>query len=215
LNSRVRFVITAVLLMTAVILLRLHNHGEVFPPRPPLASFPLRLGGWTGSDLPMAPDTLAILGPGEFVFRDYGNNSEDTPPVNLLIAYFPTQEAGDAIHSPKHCLPGNGWAPVESSRMVLTLPGHAPFPANHYVIAKGEERQLVIYWFWAHDRAVASEYWVKFYLVADSIRMHRSDGSLFRLLTPLRPGETEDSAQQRLLSFAGNVVPLTNQYVPK
>jgi EpsI family protein len=163
----------------------------------------------------MSPDALAILGPGEFVFRDYQNQSDDTPPVNLLIAYFPSQQAGDAIHSPKHCLPGNGWAPVESGRIRLSLPGHAPFLANHYVIAKGEERQLVIYWFWAHDRPVASEYWVKFYLVADSIRLHRSDGSLFRLLTPLRPGETGDAAQQRLLSFAGLVLPLTNQYIPK
>jgi EpsI family protein len=74
---------------------------------------------------------------------------------------------------------------------------------------------LVVYWFWAHDRAVASEYWEKFYLVADSIRLHRSDGSLFRLITALQAGETEDAAQQRLLAFAGNIVPIINQYVPR
>jgi EpsI family protein len=74
---------------------------------------------------------------------------------------------------------------------------------------------MVIYWYWAHDRAVASEYWAKFYLVADSIRLHRSDGSLFRLITPLRRGETSDAAQKRLLSFAGDVVPLIDRYVPK
>lgn len=98
---------------------------------------------------------------------------------------------------------------------MVSLPGHAPFAANRYIIAKGDERELVLYWFWAHDRAVASEYWAKFYLVEDSIRLHRSDGSLFRIVTSLQPGETEDAAEQRLLSFAGNVVPLINQYVPR
>ena len=32
--------------------------------------------------------------------------------INLYIAYFPTQKAGDTIHSPNHCLPGAGWVPT-------------------------------------------------------------------------------------------------------
>jgi len=147
--------------------------------------------------------------------RNYRDTAEESPDINLFMAYFPSQRAGDTPHSPKHCLPGNGWAPVESDRMMVSLPGHAPFPANRYIIANGDEHRLVIYWFWAHDRAVASEYWEKFYLVADSIRLHRSDGSLFRLITALQAGETEDAAQQRLLAFAGNIVPIINQYVPR
>src|SRR5271157_5736089 len=63
-------------------------------------------------------------------------------------------------------------------------------PAKPYVVTKGDSRQLVLYWYWAHDRGVASEYWAKFYLVADSIRMSRSDGALVRLTTPMQPGES-------------------------
>jgi EpsI family protein len=73
----------------------------------------------------------------------------------------------------------------------------------------------VLYWYWAHDRAVASEYAAKFYLVTDSIRERRSDGSLIRVTTRLAPGESFDSGQQRLLAFAGNVVPQVNNYVPR
>jgi EpsI family protein len=83
------------------------------------------------------------------------------------------------------------------------------------VIAKGTDRQLVLYWYWAHNRAVASEYWAKFYLVKDSIQMHRTDGSLVRVTTLLAPNETADQAQQRLLAFAQNVVPLLNEYIPR
>jgi EpsI family protein len=86
---------------------------------------------------------------------------------------------------------------------------------NRYVIAKGDERQVVLYWYWAHDRALASEYWAKFYLVADSIRLNRSDGSLVRVITPLPRGETVEAAQQRLLSFTRNVVPQLDRYIPR
>ena len=188
---------------------------EVLPPRLPVTSFPRQLGNWIGSDIPIPQETLDVLGPGEFLLRLYRNQSTRNPDVDVFLAYFPSQRAGDTVHSPKNCLPGAGWSPVDSSRITLSLPGHAPFPANRYIIAKGTERRLVIYWYWAHDRGVASEYWAKFYLVGDSIRMHRSDGALVRVTTPLGPQENPDTAQQRLLSFAGHVTPILNSYVPK
>jgi len=62
---------------------------------------------------------------------------------------------------------------------------------------------------------VASEYWAKIYLVTDSIKLNRSDGALVRLTTHMLPGETVDSAMSRLVPFAGQVVPLLNQYIPQ
>jgi len=147
--------------------------------------------------------------------RVYQNQQQAQPYVDLYIAYFPTQRAGDTIHSPKNCLPGAGWTPVESSRVMLSLPGHAPFPANRYVIQKGDAKQLVLYWYWAHDRGVASEYWAKFYLVADSLKMNRSDGALVRLTTPMQPGESVAASEQRMLPFADEVQPLLDSYIPR
>ena len=34
----------------------------------------------------------------------------------------------------------------------------------------------MLYWFQAHGRVVASEWWAKYYLIYDSIRLNRSDG---------------------------------------
>ena len=99
--------------------------------------------------------------------------------------------------------------------MQLTMPGHAPFPVNRYIIAKGDARQVVLYWYWAHDRGVASEYWAKFYLVADSIRMNRTDGALVRITTPMYRGETVDAAMQRIMPFTSSVTPLLESYIPR
>ncbi len=209
-----RFWIAATLLACATLLLNARNRAEIIPARQPLASFPSTLGDWTSSDVPISQEVRDILGPGDFLLRDYQDPAGGAD-VALFIAYFPSQRSGDAIHSPKNCLPGAGWVPVRSDRISVAVPGHAPFMANRYLIAKGENRQLVLYWYLAHDRAVASEYAAKFYLVADSIRERRSDGSLIRVTTGLANNESLESAQQRLLLLAGDVVPLVSSYVPR
>jgi len=214
-SSRSRFAAVAVLLAATALFLHARSRNEVLPPREPLTAFPHQLGEWSGTDVKIEQEVLDVLGAGDFLLRVYQDSSRRQPYVDLFLAYFPSQRTGDTIHSPKHCLPGSGWLPVESSRVTLALPGHSPFLANRYVIAKGTDRQLVLYWYLAHDRAVASEYWAKFYLVTDSIRLSRSDGSLVRVTTPLRRGETTDAAQARLTSFAGKFTPLLNQYIPR
>ena len=214
-KSQIRFVIAFSLLLCTALLLQARNRGEVFPPRKPLSAFPQQLGDWTGTDVAIGKEILDVLGPGDFMLRVYRPDDNRQPSTDLFIAYFPSQRAGDTIHSPKNCLPGAGWTPIDSSRISLSVSGQAPFPVNRYVIAKGSDRLLVLYWYWAHDRAVASEYWAKVYLVTDSIRTNRSDGALVRINTPMLPGESMEAAMARLTPFAGQVVPLLNEYIPQ
>lgn len=212
--SHWRFTVTAILLAGTALLLQGRRRIETLPARQPLASFPQQLGPWVGADVDIPPDVLQVLGNGDFLLRVYQNSSAATD-VDLFVAYIPSQREGDTLHSPKNCLPGAGWSPVESSQVSISVPGEPVFEANRYVIARGDERQLVFYWYRAHGRTVASEYWAKFYLIADSIRFNRSDGSLVRLATPLLADETPQKAEARLLDFAENVVPLLDHFIPR
>jgi EpsI family protein len=214
-KSQIRFIIALALLVGTALFLQARNRGEVFPARTPLASFPQQLGNWTGTDVEIEKEIRDVLGPGDFMLRVYRNDETRLPSNDLFIAYFPSQRAGDTIHSPKNCLPGAGWTPIDSSRVSLEVGGHPPFPVNRYVIAKGSDRLLVLYWYWAHDRAVASEYWAKIYLVTDSIRMNRSDGALVRITTRMLPRESVEAAMTRVTPFAAHVVPLLNEYIPR
>jgi EpsI family protein len=72
-----------------------------------------------------------------------------------------------------------------------------------------------LYWFQAHGRAVASEYRAKYYLVADSIRMNRSDGALVRLMTPMLNGESVEAAQARVMKLGTPLLPLLDNYIPR
>jgi EpsI family protein len=222
-SALLRFGVVAALMLGTAILLQRHSRSEIFPPRLHLSSLPLQIDGWTGTDDTLDPETLAILGPGEFLVRDYvpiketANQPQNQQQywVNLYLAYFPSQKTGDTIHSPNHCLPGAGWVPISREVVQITWPDGSSFPVNRYVISKLGDRQLVLYWFQAHGRVVASEYWAKYYLVADSIKMNRSDGALVRLMTPMRTDETADEAQARVMKFGSQLLPLLDSYIPR
>ena len=119
----------------------------------------MQIDGWTGTDSVLDQQTLDILGPGEFLVRDYEERAASSPNHGSISTShtFRTQKAGDTIHSPNHCLPGAGWVPTSREMVRIPRPDGSSFPVNRYVVSKLGERQLVLYWFQAHGRAVASE----------------------------------------------------------
>jgi exosortase D (VPLPA-CTERM-specific) len=214
-TGSLRFVMAAAVMLITAAGLQARPRDEFVPAYPPLSSLPSQIDGWTGTDETIDQPTLDVLGPGEFLLRDYENQSMAQPFINLYVAYFPTQRSGDTIHSPSHCLPGAGWIPTSRALVEIARPDGSSFPANRYVVAKGGERQLVLYWFQAHGRAVASEYWAKYYLIADSIKMNRSDGALVRLMTPMVKGESAEVAQARVMKLGTHFLPLLDSYIPR
>src|SRR3546814_2367264 len=55
---------------------------------------------------------------------------------SLFIAYFKTQRTGQVPHSPKHCLPGSGWTPSESSFLTIGIPSqNREITVNRYIVS--------------------------------------------------------------------------------
>lgn len=218
LNPRIiswrRYLPVALLLAATAGVLLARSTAEHLPPHEPLTAFPTPIGAWQGTDVPITANELAVLGPGDFMMRNYQRLPTE-PAVNLFIAFFPSQRSGDTIHSPQNCLPGAGWTPVEKSRISVMRPDGSVMRVNKYVIAKGLDRQLVYYWYQAHGRVTPSEYWAKAYLVNDAIRMNRTDGAMVRIVTPIVREDGEKEAEARALGFAHLVLPLLNSYIPR
>jgi EpsI family protein len=212
-SRNARFAIVALLLAgTAVFLRALDRHQSVLP-RMALASFPVQLRSWAGTDIPIPAETLTRLGSGEFLQRTYRDPTSSGTYVDLYVKYIPDQRAL-FHHLPQLCMEGSGWSPVESGTTTLAFPDDVPFSASRYLIAKGDDRQLVLFWYSARGRRVASEDWMNVYLAFDLLRLNRSDNALIRMNTELQPGEKPEDAERRLLTFAGLVNPLLKNYIP-
>ena len=146
----------------------------------------------------------------ERVYVDRSSNRSAT----LFVAFFNTQKTGKAPHSPKNCLPGSGWAAVRSEIVDIPVPGQPqPIQANRYIVSRGDNQSVVLYWYQSHNRTVASEYWAKYYTIADSIRYNRSDTALVRVVSVVSNGNV-DKAIKNATDFAVAFFPQLKQHLP-
>ena len=211
--KNLRFLTVVLLLAATALLLHSRASTDVNPPSEPLSQLPSVLAGWVGSDQPIDQETRDVLGAGDFLSRVY-TQAGQTAPIGLFIGYFPTQRTGQTIHSPKHCLPGAGWVFESSNYVNLTDVDGKTHRVGEYIIANGEMRQFVIYWYQAHGRSVANEYMAKIYMATDAIRMNRTDGALVRVITPVTPSEDIAEARRRAEGFAMRLTPLLPRFIP-
>ena len=155
-------------------------------------------------DMPLDKETLDVLQADDILSRVYRNAGSGTY-ATLFVAYFQTQRTGKTPHSPKNCLPGSGWVPTESGYLTIPIEGQStPISVNHYVVSRGDNQSVVLYWYQSRDRVVASEYSAKLFTVADAIRYNRSDTSLVRVVIGVDRGSSKtatDEAIQFVQSF--------------
>lgn len=208
--SGTRFWVMAVILATATIAYSSLRHGERIAPHQPLAMFPMQLGTWNGMDVELPPRVADATGADQILNRAYVSQSGE---LFLYIGYYRSQRTGDTIHSPKNCLPGSGWQPVRSEYVQVRTPEGRMVPVALYLVEKGLQRSLVIYWYQSHGRMIASEYWAKFYMVADAIRINRTDAALVRVSVPVAGDEAV--ARQQAVSFVEGMLPQLNTIIPK
>ena len=206
------------------------SHSEPTPIRQSFALFPITLGEWRGiADPPFDSRTLAVLGADDYLARTYFRSinrgaraGSGRYGVGLYLGYYRSQRQGDTIHSPLNCLPGSGWEPVSKSTLRISVTPRPGAPAldvdvNRFVIEKGLERDVVLYWYQSHGRVVASEYVSKLFLVRDAVLLNRSDGALVRVIAPVpqRENDGEAWAEGEARTFVQTMFPRLADFLPE
>jgi EpsI family protein len=184
---------------------------EMTPLVQPLASIPAMLGDWRMvQESKTDPEVMAVLRADDVLNRTYAKANAG---ANLFVAFFASQRTGQAPHSPKNCLPGSGWVQEQADIIGIPAADGSTVEANRYVVARGESRSLVIYWYQSHNRTVASEYKAKVYVVADAIRYNRTDTALVRVIVPMPDGNL-DRATAQATEFIRAMFPVVKTYLP-
>ena len=209
------FVATLVVLLAAAVgATALPEREEVAPPRAAFEQFPMQLGSWQGRPGRMEQMYIDVLKFDDYVQANYVGPAGE--PVNLYVAWYASQRKGESAHSPRTCIPGGGWRIV--SLEDRTVPGATvngqPLRVNRTVIQKGDDRQLVYYWFQQRGRVITNEYLVKWYLFTDAVMRNRTDGALVRLTTMVPQASSLEEADRRLGAFAAVLAGELGRFVP-
>jgi EpsI family protein len=207
-----RLLVSLGLLGAALVFLQLRSTGEAVPVRKPLAELPTTLGVWQGREATLLEgDTLAVLKATDYVIRRYVDDGGRS--LWLYVGYWDTQRKGVQIHSPRNCLPGGGWEPLEASRIEIPVAGVArPLTVNRFVIQKERDQQLVLYWYLAQGQPVAGEVEARVVMVRNAIVRNRSDGAIVRVSSPVQGSVAETT--DRLVRYVQTLYPALSAYLP-
>jgi EpsI family protein len=211
--SRSSRVLTVVLLTQAAMFYG-SSRRESTPPHRPLQEFLLGDKNWVmRQNVDLDKETLEVLKADEILSRVYQNKGSGRL-ATLFVAYFESQRTGKAPHSPKNCLPGSGWVPSQSGVIDIAIAAEKEsIRVNRYVVSRGQNESVVLYWYQARNRIVASEYSAKIFTVADAIRYNRTDTSLVRVVVGVEDGNTR-AATDTAVSFVKSFFEPLRRYLP-
>lgn len=198
-RSTLFFGATAGMLLGTTLLSALSARRVPEPLVEPLDQIATHIGGWIAAgDHTLPAPTVHALAPTAYLSRTYHKRDMQ---LELFIAYYSQQRAGESMHSPKHCLPGAGWEIWKHGSAAVPVRG-SEFTVNRYSIQNSGQRMLMYYWYQSKTRIVASEYLGKVLLARDTILSGHTAGSIVRIMIPDTP-----AADAEGLGFASRLIP--------
>lgn len=189
------------------------SHSENIQPNKSFSLFPKKIEDWYGEEYQLDQKIYDILGVTDSIIYKYSN--PEGQQVELYIGFYKSQKEGCLIHSPKNCMPGSGWnlVKIEKSSIFIDDSNRQEIAFNDVLLQKGNEKQIMFYWFQGRGRYITSEYMQKVYLVIDSITKHRTDEAFIRVIAPVID-DNEKETRRYLIDFTRLLVPLMQEYLP-
>jgi EpsI family protein len=147
------------------------------------------------------------------LYRHY--RSGDGSQIDLYIGYYGTAKGGRTGHNPYACLPGAGWAIVDSRKIGIRQPNKTSDTELNYVQARRDGvNTVMVHWYQAAGATVLStgmqqnieRFWGR-------LIRNRNDGAVIQITTQV-PDECVDDARRRAQNFAELVLQLLPGYWP-
>ena len=154
---------------------------------------------------------MNLLKVNDYVMRRYADREGRN--LWLYIGYWSTQRKGAQIHSPRNCLPGGGWEPIEASASWFPCPAARAHRGESLPLQKDRDQQVVLYWYQSQGKAVAGELAAKIEMVRSAITRNRTDGALVRVSAPVSGGVA--ATTEALVGYVQALYPVLAELSPR
>jgi EpsI family protein len=119
---------------------------------------------------------------------------KDGLPITLYIGYYFTLDKVSAAHSPLVCFPGQGWTIETPLRRHMSV-GEHDIDYEEMVAGLEDHRQLILYWYQAHESTSPRVYRNKINAVINKLTGKRQEHAFVRVSVPIGSATREQARQ--------------------
>lgn len=177
-----------------------------------LSKFPATLGQWRASESRLPPSIEAVAGASEYYYGDFLSSENDK--VNLYIAYYKDQKQGAAPHSPKVCIPGDGWVITSDEPVSIQTKSGKKYKVSRLIINKDKHTIVTYYWLKQGKNFFRQQYMARLDLILFAIQENRADAALIRMVSEVASGEKIEDTDARMQQMATELLDVISDYVP-
>lgn len=165
--------------------------------------------GWKGhGSSSFDQEVVKSLALDDYLNQSYSNGSEI---VNLYIGYYLTLKKVGAAHSPLVCFPGQGWVVSDkTTKEIKTKDGNIDLAVM--LVTRGQEKNLVLYWFQAFDKTCPGTFLQKIYTFWAKVMHCREDNAFVRVTVDMN-GRSMEEAYEKGQNFIKAFYPRFLEYV--
>lgn len=205
-----------VLILFALTWYAMQSTSEVrpIPIKQSLSTFPHTIGEYSLSNsFQSSAEVIEMLGVDDYI--QYNYTRPDGRRINLYVGYYQAVGVNGGYHSPRNCIPGGGWGidKIENRKLNVGLEGYTTSTVSEMLIRRGNEYQVVYYWYQNRGRIIASEYWEKIYQVLDALFKGRRDGTFVRIMASVS-GDDIATTEAELKAISEQVMMQLKDYLP-
>jgi exosortase D (VPLPA-CTERM-specific) len=172
-----------------------------------IEKFPVSFAGWQGQSEIVDPEIVIASGAEESFSAFYQKGQQG--PVSLYIGYRSTAFLSNEnfFHSPTVCLPSSGWTILEeTTHIIKDVPQFGNTKVTQLIMEEMGKKQLVYFWFQTKSKATQNKNINRFHLTLHALRRDNTYDLFIRPISPLYPGESIESAQQRMDVFVRDMM---------
>jgi len=201
------------LVIAVIVSSQIFEREETVVNSKPLSQFPVMLGSWRASESRLPPGIEAVAGASEYYYGDFLSSS-DNKKVNLYIAYYQDQKLGAAPHSPKVCIPGDGWVITSDNPVLINNKNNKSFEVSRLIITKDKHTIITYYWLKQGENIFHQQLMARLNLIWFALKENRADAALIRMVSEVGSNEKIEDTDARMQEMATELLDVISDYIP-
>ena len=173
------FIVITLTIITTIIIFRIENIEPL--KNEMLFQFPMRIGQWTGQNIPMEGWVFESLETPYAILRNYCSTKQND--INFSIVWYSDKEI--AFHSAAACLGGTGNKVKVDELYDIEAQHQQTYRIGRIITDRNTSRYLVLYYYICDGFISGDQFEIRKYVMMKRLSFKRTSAAFIRMMMPV------------------------------